>query len=435
MAIPVPNPKLRGFFRAASSARYTLGMIRTVEARCTSLFESNSELLIFSEDDLVRSLLKPLRTDEMLAGFGNRAQLRQAGAVDIKPDLAAEARARLNEISDHAGGRSTRDKSGRTCEDVFARTPGPFKSSSKLSTLHQVDFGIAEPQVATGESDAFAEAKTNSHRHESSTSDVVKEDVVPLRQTRERVSEHKTLSITPAQARDHFDKISDRACVRSSWDQFVIKGTGRGTQPLDPVLTCEVAVFASPNSLDDFACAEPNDEQSSASTFSAPAVRSAFVGTNTRIQSKVTHPSDIRTFEGGPAQNDEASPESSLDHILRPLVERAIHTRASLSPPKTSMREPPAASFPGSETEETNLTYEQPLTGLRRLAEMAVNVTDAGAVQRNQQTTADNERTQSGISELPVAHFARTEEAEFGAGLTDFLRQEMLRHGIGLESS
>jgi hypothetical protein len=99
------------------------------------------------------------------------------------------------------------------------------------------------------------------------------------------------------------------------------------------------------------------------------------------------------------------------------------------------MRESPAASSPGSETDETNLTYEQPLTGLRRLAAMGVNVTDAGAVQRNQQTTADNERTQSGISELPVAHFARTEEAEFGAGLTDFLRQEMLRHGIGLENS
>ena len=39
MAIPVPNPKLRRFFKGASSARYTLEKIRTLEARCTSLFE------------------------------------------------------------------------------------------------------------------------------------------------------------------------------------------------------------------------------------------------------------------------------------------------------------------------------------------------------------------------------------------------------------
>jgi hypothetical protein len=268
-----------------------------------------------------------------------------------------------------------------------------------------VDSGIDEPQVTTGESNGVAEAKLLVRLSKSKTdtkyrmlisdqvatapctdpiqarspllrqrpeattnSSSAEEDVHSSLQTRNRVSEHKALSITRAQARDHFDKISDRAGLRSSWDQIVLKTAGHSEQPL---------------------------------------------GTNTRIQSKVTRPSDIRIFDGGLTRNDEMS-----------------HPQ-----PETSMREPPDASFPGSETDETNLTYEQPLTGLRRLAEMAVNVADARAVQRNQQTTADNERTQSGISELPVAHFARTEEAEFGSGLTDFLRQEMLRHGIGLESS
>ncbi len=394
MAIAVPNPKLRAYFIGASTARHTQKMIRTLEERCTSLFESNSELLIFREDDLVWSLLKPMRTDEMLARFGNRVRSRRAEAVDIRPEVdirphqVASARAQPDEISDYAGGNSTRDKSDQTREDVFARTSGPFKSSSELSSFDQVD-AVAEllvnrskskivkyplpiaDQVATAPCTDPIQARSQVLRQRPQTktnSHSAKEDVNPSQQTHERVSEPTTLSITRARARDHFDKISDRAGVRSSWNHFVIKRSGH---------------------------AEP-------------------LGTNTRIQSKVTHPSDIRVLDDGPTRDDEAS---------RPQ-------------PKPSVREPRAASFSGSATDERHLTYEQPLTGLRRLAEMAVNVADARPVQSDRQTIADNIRTQSSISKLLLPHFARSEEAaELESAITDFLRQEMLRHGIGLEGS
>lgn len=406
-----PHADLRRLWIDASSAGYFMRQLRELEEGWVSLLGSSSDLLIFHEEDVVRPLLGLLGIDESLAGVLARSIMEGRQDADTAAMPAGPAQ----------GLKTGSLRSGS------AKGVSPLRRAAKSSVESN---SVAEPQIKARKRESSVSTTSGKGIHRSPSE-------AEQRPVREK------FSITRADARDHFEKISDQLGVRSSWDKPVSATSGNG-QTLDvPGLVSEVGAGADPHPFNsEYAIphVKRNNHQRTASAASFREIGSPAVPPNWGNRREGADASSPGSVDLEAAATGAAASDVRLDQILKRLAERTIHSPRNSSRRKLTSREVRGNSFRRSQMDEVDLapavhlTPEVPLSGLQRLAQRAVNAGQESAVESDRPSANEDRWRTSGSPELAnVLPAAGGESAEFGLQLAEFLRREVLRQGISLE--
>jgi hypothetical protein len=414
---PPPDPELRRLWIDASCASHFTEQVRKCEEEWVSLFESSSELLIFHEEDVVRPLMETLGLNESLAGVlvrsvGENTEDVEAGQMPVGPNYGLKAKPL------HSG----REKG--------VAPLGKAAGSSVKSA------SVAEEKIRTSKPEAGGETTREKGIHRSVGDTTRERGIHRSVDDAEQLLVREKFSITRAEARDRFRKISDDVAAGSAWNKPV-RASGGIEQVIDlPGSVPEVVTgadahsFSSPDAIKDIG------REANPSPRAVAPYRNGLANSGNPPMVSDTTP---RFVGFDPAAPGAVAIDVRLDQILNRLAKRAIQSPLDSSRTKLASRELPDHSNRRSHTDQANVaplihpSAEVPLSGLQRLAQRAGNTRDQSAVESNRQARVEGGSRTPGnpeISEmLPVSS---GEDTEFGFRLVEFLRSEVLRHGITL---
>jgi hypothetical protein len=397
-----PSPGLRRLWIEASTAGRVMDQLRTLEAECALLFGANAEQPIFSEDGVVRPLVEFLGIDETLIRV-------------IAPA-----------VTDDCQNLERPPKSSAPPQHLSAKPPDVKKANNPapLPPLHK-------------ENDAAAEAGNKVVDRRSSVT-----------WTRLSVTARKEpqpapapvpndITISRAQARVHFDEIVDHAGLHSAWKERAI--TTSDTQPTlyIPDRPPKAAALAQPPvSNSKRAINDAGVDYQDPTFFMFPSALGSSHASlaDARARSSVAYPNATRIVQSESTTNHQRAGPVRWEQVARPLLE-TIQTSHRLALRKPAYAGTRVGPHRRSERDDPSPVSEVPMTGLRRLAEMAVN-SDGPSNNTDRQNIFGDRRITSGApNPLPGSQVAIGDETDFASQLAEHLRSEVLRHGIRVENN
>lgn len=395
-----PSPGLRRLWVETSAAGKVMDQLRKLEGECASLFRSNAEQPIFYQEDLVRPLVEALGIDEML--------------TSVLVPAVREVRPNLDRLP----------KPDAPSRNLPAKPPRVRKANSAAAPLPPVH----------EENLPAADGNTAVDRHSASTGT---EPGVTERKAPAPTPVRAEVSITRAQARAHFNEIADRAGLHSAWNAPAI--TSSRIEPIHdiPNLASKAIELAKPpvsNSERSVNDAEVDSQDPDSFIFSSAVANSHASLADAPVRSPVVYPSDQRMVRSELTTNQQKVGQVRWDQVVRPLLE-TIQSSQRLARSKPASEGTRFGPRRKSESDGPNPVSEIPMTGLRRLAEMAVN-SDGPSNNTDGQNTLGNPRTTSGVpNPLAGSQVAVGDETDFASQLAEHLRSEVLRHGIRVENN
>ncbi len=405
-----PSPGLRRLWMETTTAGKVMGELRRLEEQCASLFRSTTEQPISCQDELVRPLVEALAIDEVLTGV--------LVIDEVLTGVPVPA----------------------TIEDrqPVAHLPKPSSPSRHLTTkpprVRNANSAAPLPPL-DGENDSTTEARTKVDDDPSSVTwarpivTASKKPAPPL--------VPKEISITRAQASAHFNEIADHAGLHSAWNKLAIRTSDITPAPRIPDRSSKAATLAAPSVLKSERAindAGVDYQASSSSTFSSAVANLQASLADAPARSQFAYPSDQPIVQTELTTNRQKVGQVRWDQALRPLLEtiQSSHRPARRKPASKGTGVGPHRK---SERDGPNLVSESPMTGLRRLAEMAVNSDGPSNNNNRHNTFGDRRATSRAPNPLLGSQAATGDETDFASQLADHLRSEVLRHGIRVENN
>jgi hypothetical protein len=383
-----PHPALRKLWIEAAAAGRAMREICLLQHAWDPVIDSALDLPIFYSDELVQPLIQfsafepPI--DEALA----RLRAERDSHQSSEPTA-------IHQLYSPAGGvYSRREKAGLSLPSEVDPTPRKLAASNNPAASHQRKTETFSTVARLAESHKMGVADRPGRSEPGSLPETVS------------ISDHKVRGdvrevergIRNLASSDTSRSIPDtRALTREAFAKVV---TNSASRPVDPVSVAPIEAAASSSSFKSI----PHGEEPGRAPLDAETVRVTVSG-------------------------DTAKHGNLFEQVLGAAVERlARSTRQrqageQLTSSETVSGEPELVL----QRDPPQSRHYFPRTGLQRLAARALQ--SAGRPAEKIRSSRESEFA----SFLPATCFSSIESAEFASHLSTLLRQEMARHGIGLE--